>query len=152
MSKTGKIVTIFLWVLIIISAVLLVSLMANISENDQDPTMGSWINSNLIWAYVLVIAGVGVILVSAVMHAVSDLSSAKKGLMAVGFFAVIGVISYALSSDAIPQFLGVEKFINDGTLTAKVAKLVDMGLYSTYILIGIAILSIAFSSVTRLFK
>jgi hypothetical protein len=47
-----------------------------------------------------------------------------------------------LASDVIPQFAGVERFINDGTLTSQVAKMVDTGLYATYILLAIAILSI----------
>jgi hypothetical protein len=152
MSKTGKIVTIFLWVIIIVSAVLLVSLMANISENEQDPTMNSWINSTLVWSYILILVGAGVAIIAGLIQAVTDIRAAKKALMAIGFFAVILLVSYLLASDSIPQFLGVEDFINDGTLTAQIAKMIDMGLYATYILIGIAVLSIAFSSVTRLLK
>jgi hypothetical protein len=57
-----------------------------------------------------------------------------------------------LASDEIPQFMGVQKFINDGTLTAQVAKLVDTGLYATYILLILAILSVTLSGLTRLFK
>jgi hypothetical protein len=64
----------------------------------------------------------------------------------------VAVVSYLLASDTIPQFSGVQRFINDGTLTPQVAKMVDTGLYATYILIGLAILSILFSSVSRLFK
>ena len=152
MTKTNRFVTILLWVLLIISAILVVSLMANISENDQDPTMGGWINSNLIWAYILVAIGAGVAIISGLLHMVTDKKAAKGGLITLGFFVVVGVISYSLASDAIPQFIGVDKFLNDGTLTPQISKFVDTGLYATYILLGLAILSIAFSSVTRLFK
>jgi hypothetical protein len=126
--------------------------MANISENKQDPTMGSWINTNLVWAYILVAIGAGVAIVSGLLNMVTDKKAAKGGLIALGFFAIVAVISYSLASDEIPQFIGVDKFINDGTLTASVARLVDTGLYATYILLGLAVLSIVFSSVTRLFK
>ena len=152
MTKTNKFVTILLWVLLIISAILVVSLMANISENDQDPTMGSWINTNLVWAYILVAIGAGVAIISGFLHMVTDKNALKGGLIALGFFVVVGVISYSLASDAIPQFIGVDKFINEGTLTPQVAKLVDTGLYATYILIGLAIVSVASSSVMRLIK
>jgi uncharacterized membrane-anchored protein len=152
MSKSGKIVTIILWVLLIISAVLIVSLMVNISENDADPVMGGWINSNLIWAYILVAFGAGVAIISGLMHTLTDKKAAKRGLITLVLFAIVAGISYMFASDSIPQFIGVDKFINDGTLTAQVSKMVDTGLYATYILIGVAILSIAFSSVTRLFK
>jgi len=152
MEKVGKIVTIVLWVLLIVSAVLIVSMMVNISENDADPTMGSWINSNLVWSYVLLGIGAGIAVLAGLFHMATDLTAAKKGLISLVFLAVVAVVSYLLASDTIPQFAGVQRFINDGTLTPQVAKMVDTGLYATYILIGLAILSILFSSVTRLFK
>ena len=153
MEKTNRFVTILLWALLVISAVLIVSLMVNINEEvETDPAMLSWVNSNLIWAYILVAIAAGVAIVSGLMQAITDRKALKGGLIALGFFAVVAVISYSLASDAIPQFVGVDKFLNEGTLTAKVAKLVDTGLYATYILLGLAILSIVFSSVSRLFK
>jgi hypothetical protein len=152
MVKLGRIVTIFLWVLIIISAILVVSLMANISENKADPVMGGWINSNLLWAYILLLFGVGVIVLAGLYHMVTDINAAKKGLISIVFLGAVALIAYLLASDEIPQFVGVQKYIDNGTLTPRVAKLVDTGLYATYILLGLAILSIVFSSISRLFK
>jgi MFS superfamily sulfate permease-like transporter len=82
----------------------------------------------------------------------TDFEAAKKGLIALAFLGAVALISYLLASDQIPQFIGVQKFINDGTLTPQVAKLVDTGLYATYILLGLAVLSIILAPVTRLFK
>lgn len=152
MEKVGKIVTILLWVLLIVSAVLIVSMMVNISENEADPTMGSWINSNLVWSYVLLAIGAGIAVLAGLFHMATDMKAAKKGLISLVFLVAVAVVSYLLASDTIPQFAGVQKFINDGTLTTQVAKMVDTGLYATYILLALAILSILFSSVTRLFK
>ncbi|MDD2380714.1 MAG: hypothetical protein PHS40_05340 [Mariniphaga sp.] len=152
MEKLGKIVTIILWVLLIVSAVLVVSLMVNISENEADATMGGWINSNLVWAYILMAVGAGIAVLSGIFHMATDMQAAKKGLISIVFLVAVALVSYLLASDAIPQFAGVQKFINDGTLTPNVAKLVDTGLFATYILLGIAILSIVASSVTRIFK
>ena len=152
MEKVGKIVTIVLWVLLIVSAVLIVSMMVNISENDADPTMGGWINSNLVWTYILLAIGAGIAVLAGLFHMATDIKAAKKGLISLVFLVAVAVVSYLLASDAIPQFAGVQKFINDGTLTPQVAKMVDAGLYATYILLAIAVLSILFSSVTRLFK
>ena len=153
MEKTNKFVTILLWALLVISAVLVVSLMVNVNEEvDTDPAMLNWVNSNLVWAYILVAIAAGVAVISGLFHMFTDKKALRGGLIALGFFAVVAVISYSIASDAIPQFIGVDKFINDGTLTAGVAKMVDTGLYATYILIGLAILSIVFSSVSRLFK
>jgi len=152
MNKVGKIVTIVLWGLLIISAVLIVSMMVNISENEADPTMGSWINTNLVWTYILMALAAGIAILASIFHMVADINAAKKGLISVVFLGAVALISYLLASDEIPQFIGVQKFINDGTLTEQVAKLVDTGLYATYILIGLAILSIAYSSVVNSFK
>ncbi|MEZ5103408.1 MAG: hypothetical protein R2757_02845 [Draconibacterium sp.] len=152
MNKTDRIVTIILWVLILISTVLVVSLMVNISDVDEDPTMGRWINSILIWSYILVGVGAGIAILAGLFHAITDRSAAKKSVISIVFLGAVVIIAYLVASPAIPQFPGVDKFINDGTLTEKISKWVDTGLYATYILLGIAILSILFSSVTRLFK
>ena len=152
MTKVGKIVTILLWVLLIVSAVLVVSMMVNISGNEADPTMNSWINSNLVWAYILLAVGAGLAILAGLFHMVTDMRAAKKGIIALAFMGAVVLVAYLFASDAIPQFAGVQKFIDNGTLTSQVAKLVDTGLNVTYILLGLALLSIVFSSVTRLFK
>ena len=153
MDKTGKIVTIVLWVLLIVSSVLIISLMVNINEEvDTDPAMLSWVNSNLIWAYILVAFGAGVAILAGLYQTVTDKKAAKGGIISLVFMGVVALLSFLLASPEIPQFIGVDKFLNDGTLTASIAKMVDAGLYATYILLGIAILSIAMSSVMRLFR
>lgn len=152
MGKTAKIVTIILWALIIVSTILLVSLFANISDVDTDPTMGRWINSNLVWSYILVAVGAGVAVLSGLFHMFTDKKAAKSGLISLGFMAVVVLIAYLLASPEIPQFIGVDKFLADGTLNERVAKLTDTGLYATYILLGLAVLSVASSSVMRLFR
>ncbi len=152
MGRLEKITSIILWALLIVSAVLIVSMMVNISDNEADMTMGSWINSNLVWAYILLIATGAIAVIANIFLMATDFENAKKGIISIVFLGAVALVSYLIASDAIPQFIGVQKFINDGTLTPRVAKLVDAGLYATYILFGLAILSIALSSVVRLFK
>ncbi len=151
MTKLSRIVTILLWVLIIISAVLVISLMVNTSENDADPNMGAWINTNLIWAYILLAIGAGIAVIAGLMHTFSDIRSAKRSLISLLILAAVVIVAYVLASDAIPQFMGVQKFINNGTLTPQVAKMIDTGLIITYIMLGLAVLSIILAPVTRLF-
>lgn len=152
MGKNAKIVTIVLWALIIVSTVLLVSLFVNISEVDTDPAMGSWINSNLVWGYILVAVGAGIAVLSGLFHMFTDKKAAKGGMISIAFMGAVVLVAYLMASPEIPQFIGVDKFIADGTLNESVAKLVDTGLYATYILIGLAILAVASSSVMRLFR
>ena len=152
MNKTGKIVTIVLWVLIVISAILVVSLMANVGDDYKtNATLAGWINTNLVWSYILIIIGAGVAIIAGLIHMFTDKKAAKNGLIALAFLGTVALLSYLLASDAMPQFVGVDKFISEG-LTGQTVKLVDTGLYATYILFGLAILSIAFSSVSKMFK
>ncbi len=152
MSKLGRLMTIVLWVLLVVSAVLVVSLMANISENEADPTMGGWIDTNLTWAYILFVAGAGIAIIASLLHTFSDAAAAKRGLISLVFMVVVVGLAYVLASDAIPQFIGVDKYLADGTLTPRVSKLIGTGLYTTYIMLFLAILGIASSSVIKLFK
>ena len=152
MGKIGKIVTIILWALLAVSAVLIISLVANISENETDAVMGGWIDTNLVWAYILIVFGASFAILAGLFHMVTDKKAAKGGLISLVFLGVIAIISYMMASPEIPQFMGVDKFINDGTLTEGISKLVDTGLYATYILLGIAILSIVVTPIVRLFR
>ena len=153
MEKIGKIVTIILWVLLIVSSVLIVMLIVNINgEIDTDPTMLSWVNSNLIWTYILIAFGAGVAVIAGLLHTVTDKKAAKGGIISLLFMGAVALVAYLMASPEIPQFVGVEKFINDGSLTEGIAKLVDTGLYATYILLALAVLSIVSSSVFKLLR
>ena len=151
MEKTGKIVTILLWALLIISAILVVSLVANISNNDDDPTMLSWINVNIIWVYILGIVGAGIALLFGLMHTLTNKEAAKGGLISLVFMGAVALIAFLLASPEIPQFIGVDKYVAAG-LTAKTVKLVDAGLIATYILFAIAVLAIVLGPVIRLVR
>jgi uncharacterized membrane protein len=152
MTKASRLLTIILWIILAVSAVLIVSLMVNISDNNADPVMGGWINSNLVWTYILMAVGAGIALLAGLFQMVTDMSSAKKSLLSLAAVAVVAIAAYSLASNEIPQFFGVEKFIADGSLTPNIAKMVDTGLIATYLLFGGAILSIVWSSVAQIWK
>ncbi len=151
MNKTNRISLIILGIIVAVTVILLVSLFTNLSDVDNDPKMGMWINSNLYWAYILFALAAGLAIIFALGQMVTDWKSAKGGLVGIGFILVVVLIAFLLSSGKIPQFPGVQKFIDDGTLTERVAKWVDTGLITTYLLLGIAILSLIGASVSRLF-
>ncbi len=150
MEKISKIITIVLWALIIASAILVISLVTNInSVNEQDPTMLSWINLNIIWVYILLAAGAGIAVLFSLFHTLTNKQAAKSGLISLVFMGSVALIAYLLASPEIPRFIGVDKFIADG-LTSSTIKLVDTGLWATYILFGLAIVSIILGPVIRL--
>ncbi len=150
MEKIGKIITIVLWALIIVSAILVVSLVANINDvNDSDPAMLSWINANLIWVYILGIVGAGIAIFFGLFHTFTNKQAAKSGLISLAFLGGVAILAYIAASPEIPQFIGVEKFKAEG-LTEQTMKLVDTGLWATYILFAIAVVSIVLGPVIRL--
>jgi hypothetical protein len=150
MEKIGKIITIVLWALIIVSAVLVISLVANINDvNDADPAMLSWINANIIWVYALLIVGAGVAVFFGLLHTVTNKQAAKSGLISLLFMGSVALVAFLLASPEMPKFIGIDKFIAEG-LTASTVKLVDAGLIATYILFAIAVISIVVGPLVRL--
>ncbi len=150
MEKIGKKITIVLWALVIITLILIISLMANINEaNETDPDMLSWINTNLIWVYILLAVAAGLAILFAIYQTLSDKKAAKGGIISLAFLGGVAVVSFVLSSPEIPQFIGVDKFIADG-LTPQTIKLVDTGLIATYIMLAISVLTILLGPVIRL--
>jgi hypothetical protein len=151
MEKTGKIVSIILWALIGVSVILSISLIANISDNEQDPNMLNWIGINLFWVYILGIAGTGLAVVFAIYHTLTSKQAAKKGLISVVFLAAVALIAYLLASPEMPKFIGADKFIAEG-LTGKTIKLVDTGLIALYIMLAVSVLVFIVSPIIRIVR
>lgn len=150
--KFAKITTIMLWVFLGISLFLVISLLTNLNENVSDPGMETWINANLYWAYALFGASIGSALILELAYLASDKKAAKSALVAIVFLGAVVGISYLISDGSIPKFYGVEKFIADGTVTTTVSKWIGTGLIATYILSGLSIMGIIWSSISRIFK
>ena len=150
--KFAKITTYMLWVILGISFVLIISLLSNLAENDSDPTMGSWISTNLRWSYVLFfIAFVGAVVLEFI-NTISDKKATKSALIAIGFIGSVVLISYLFADSEMPKFFGAQKFIDDGTVDSSVLKWIGTGLIATYFLGAISVVAIIWSSVSRIFR
>jgi hypothetical protein len=152
MNKTGKYVSIFMWVLIVITAILAISFIANISDNELDPAMNSWLSTNLVWTYIMLALSVILLVAFAVYQMATNFEAAKKGLISLLFMGSVFLISYVIASDELPTFLGAQKFIDSGTISPSIMKWIDTGLIGTYIVLGLSIVSIIYASVSRIFK
>jgi hypothetical protein len=126
--------------------------MANInSSNESDPAMLSWININLIWVYILGIIGASLAVIFGLFHSFSNAQSAKKGMISLAFLGGVLLVAYILASPAMPNFLGVDKFIADG-LNESTMKLVDTGLIALYIMLGISLLTFIIGPIIRVVR
>lgn len=152
MNKTGKYVAYFMWGLILITALLALAFVTNISDNELDPNMNSWLSKNLVWSYILLFVSVALLVIFAVYQMITDFQAAKKGLVSMVFIGGIFLISYLLASNELPNFLGAQRFIDAGVITPTIMKWIDTGLIGSYIFLGLSIASIVYASVSRLFK
>lgn len=114
--------------------------------------MDTWVNANLYWAYILFFISIGAALVLEAINTAGDKKAAKSALIAIVFLGAVVGLSYMFSDSSIPSFYGVEKFVEAGDLTPNVSKWIGTGLIATYILSGLAILGIIWSSISSILK
>jgi len=82
----------------------------------------------------------------AVKKILANIQAAKKTLYAIGGLFIIGGLSYLISSDVVE--LSYEKY----KTSAETSKNVGMGLYTFYILTLIAVLSVLYTELTKVFN
>jgi hypothetical protein len=142
-----------LWGLSAISVVLFVILFTSIeSETNPGARAEQFISLNLNWSIFLTVVAGLIAMGFAIAQTLVDKKKTISSLAVLAGFALIIIISYAVSSNEIPQFFGVEKFVADGTLTPSISRWIGTGLVVTYILFVAATLSILYFSVANMFK
>lgn len=136
-DKIAKIVQWFLYGLLIISALLGILFYADVVSVDL----------LLNWGYVLLVLIIAATLITAVMGLVRNPRGSLKFLTMFAVVVVVGIISYALSTNDY-SVTELEKL----KITASTSRMVGAGLYLTYFLGIVAILSIIYATVSRIFK
>ena len=112
----------------------------------------NWGGGVLNLAIVLFVLAAGLIIVFALVKFVLKLiDEPKSAIKSAVVFVLIGaiiVLAYMLASDAIPNFIGVEKF----NVTAKMSKLVGTGLFITYIFFAMAFFGAIYTEISKIWK
>jgi len=99
------------------------------------------------WSYILLISGVVIAIASPIYAFILAPKNAVKLLIILLLVAVLGFISYSLAGNTFsPTKLEVLK------ITEQTSRNVGMGIIFTYIAFAVALLSIVFSSVLKIFK
>lgn len=137
-DKTAAILRIFLAVLLAISAVLFVIFYS--TGEDFATTVMSW-------AYILLGITVVITILFPIVHFIMNPKSGKVVLIALVGFAILYFVSYSLASGNIAGDV-YEKF----DISEAISRFIGAILYMTYILGGLAILSIVFAGISSLFK
>ena len=101
----------------------------------------------LIWAYILLGLTVVLLLVFPVLYFIKNPKAAIKFLIVLVGFAILFGIGYLLASGDINAPI----FEKQG-VTSNTSRLVGAGMITTYILAGIAVLAIIYSSISSVFN
>ncbi len=103
----------------------------------------------LVWAYLLIL----ITALTAIVFPLISILSNKRGLIRLAIVlagaAVLVLISYLLSSGTPLDIIGYTGTANSDPSTLK---MVDTGLYATYILFGMAISAILYAIISKAFK
>ena len=125
------------YVMIALLVIGVITFLMSVVSGNHDPM--------LYYSYILSIGVVGVAILGSIYGIITNPAGMKGGAIGIGSLVAILGISYGMATDAVPT-----KYAE--TLTASASKLSGAGLYAVYILLALAILSIVFSSVSKLVK
>lgn len=102
----------------------------------------------LMWAFILLIIAAAASLIFPLVFFIMNPKNTVRALVVLGIIAILVVVSYSLASD---QTLNLVNYSGPDNVP-KTLKRADTGLILTYILAGIAILSILYTEIAKLFK
>ncbi len=147
----SRITSIVLYLVMGVSAVLLIWFYAGPvvtgteGTSMEEPTITDTI---LGWSAVLFIIAAAAAIIFSIINIFLNPESAKKTLLGLVVAAVIVLIAWFLASD---QVLQITAYDGPDNVPSRL-KMAGTGLYTVYILAGIALLAILFSEVSKYFK
>ena len=136
-DKSGKILQWLLGLLLAISALLGILFYANVISDDVI----------MYWAYILVVLTAVITIVAPIIYFLFNIKSAIKFLIMLGIMIVLAIIAYSLAGN---EFTGIQ--LEKMKSSVEASKIVGAGLIFTYFLACLAILSIVYASISRIFK
>lgn len=149
MQKLAKILNIVLAILLALSVV--VAIMFYTGGEVAGAAYYTPVFTNLIinWGILLLIIAAAAALIFSIVNIVMNPKNAVKTLISVGILAVIVLISYSFADDTVLTMASGADVPDNIPSRLKFA---DTVLNSMYILFGLAILSIVYTEVSRVFK
>lgn len=133
----SKILRIFLAVLLAISALLALLFYVDVVSDDM----------LIYWGYFLVIFTAVITILFPIGFMIMNPKNSIKIFIALGLMVVVAIIAYSLATVGFTD-LQLEKL----GVTAGTSKYVGAGLIFTYILAALAVISIIYASISKIFK
>lgn len=148
-NKLVKYLHYSLYAMFAISVILILMV---VKDSDDNAKLDGLLNTSFYWSYLLFfIAFIGIVIFT-VYQMITVKGDKKKSVVSLVAIIVIFVLAYAMSSSEIPQFYGAKALIAEGTLTPNTVKMVDTGLYATYILAVLSIGALVYTSVSKIWS
>ena len=146
-DNIAKITKILLWVLIALSLFYAIMLFVNTTKEDT-----KWIVNSLTYTEVLLYIAAGAVVIFSLFNFVLNLMSRpKKALLSLIPIVILGVIFFIAYSYASSEPLNMPTY--DGTDNVpNVLKWSGAGLITAYVFFGLAVLSILYVEIAKLFK
>lgn len=141
-----KILRILLIILLAISGLLALLFYAGGEDMSGDP---AYTNIFILWAYVLTGLSVGLAVIFPIIQMITNPKNAKKGLMGIVALAVFVGIAYVMSSTDLLGITNPDLVQYD---VPSILKYAGTMINSIYILAAIAILSMVYTEVAKIFK
>ncbi len=152
-TKIGKLIQIMMYVLLGVSLIMIVAFYFGGTESitfasGKEYSYPSFTDNMIYWTYLLFIISTLSALLFPIISLVTDIKKAKRTFIGIAGLVVVVGLAYVLASGAIPNFHNFEKF----NITESISKSVGTGLFTTYLLGGIAIVGILFTEISKSFK
>lgn len=146
-DNIAKITKILLWVLIALSLFYAIMLFVNTTETDT-----KWIVNSLTYSEVLLYIAAGAVVIFSIFNFVLNLmSQPKKALLSLIPIVILGIVFFFAYSSASDEVLYMPTYEGTGNVPG-VLKWSGAGLLTAYIIFGLAVVSILYVEIAKLFK
>jgi len=142
----SKILRIVLIVLMALSAFICFLFYVGGEDINGDPV---FTNLYIVWAYALAGLAVGFTVIFPIIQMITNPKNAKKSLVGVLALGAVILVSYIVSSGDLLGIIDPELIEFDTPNTLKYAGTM---LYTNYLLAGLAIVAMAYSEISKVFK
>jgi len=146
-DNIAKITKILLWVLIALSLFYAIMLFVNTTEQDT-----KWIVNSLTYTEILLYISVGAVVIFSLFNFVLNLmSQPKKALLSLIPIVLLGVVFLFAYSSASNEVLHMPTYKGTDNVPG-ILKWSGAGLITAYVFFGLAVLSILYAEIAKLFK
>ncbi len=148
MTKLSKILSLVLYALLAVTVVLTILYFTGGEVPGELYATPVYTDLFLNWAKLLVALTAAITVLFEIVNIVLNPKNAVRSLISVGVLIVIALVSYSLADDTPLMLSGYE----GGDNVPSMLKMAGAFLYGTYILLGIVVVAILGTELSRMFK